>query len=81
VASVAGVQVELGEDRVDVLGDGAVGDHQDGGDLGVGASLGHQREHVALALRQRRQRVGATAQQQLGDHLGVERGAARGHPA
>ena len=63
VAGVAGVQPELGEDRVDVLADRAVGDHEGRRDLGVGAALGHQRQHVAFPLGQDVQRVGAPADQ------------------
>jgi hypothetical protein len=81
VADVARVQLELGEDRVDVLADRALGNDQGRADLGVGPSLGHQRQHVAFALGQAVQRVAARADQQLRDHLRVQRGAARGHPA
>ncbi len=41
--------VQFGEDPVDVLADGLLGDHQLGGDGGVGAALGHQGEDLALA--------------------------------
>jgi hypothetical protein len=74
------VETELGEDRVDVLAHRAVGDHQGRGDLRVGPALGHQRQHVALPVGQVVQRV-APAHQQLRHHLGIQRGAARRHPA
>ena len=53
------------------------------GDRRVGAALGHQREHLALARRELVQRAvaGAAARGQLGDDLAVERGAAVGDPA
>ena len=82
MARVVRVEAELGEDRVDVLAHRAFGDHQGRRDLRVGPALGHQREHVAFPLGQGVQRVpAAPAHQELCHHLGVERGAARGHPA
>ena len=39
-------QVELGEDRGDVLLDGAFADDQRVGHGGVGAALGHQAEYL-----------------------------------
>ena len=48
-----------------------------GRDGAVGATLGHEAEHLALAVGEPLERVLATgAGQQLRDHLGVERGAA-----
>ena len=82
VVAVGGRQVELGEDVGDVLLDGAVADDQRGGDGGVGAALGHEPQHLALAGRQPAERVAAAAAgEQLGDDLGVEGGAALAHPA
>ena len=46
-----GREVELGEDVVGVLRDRLLGDDELGGDRGVRAPLGHQREHLALARR------------------------------
>ena len=51
------------------------------GDRRVGAALGHQLQHLALARGQRGQRRGRAprARHELGDHLGVQRRAAGGH--
>ena len=50
------------------------------GDRVVGAALGHQPEHLALARRQTLQRVlAAAAAEQPRDDLGVERAAALAH--
>ena len=77
-----GREVELGEDRGDVLLDRALGDHERRGDRGVGAALGHQPEHLALARGQRLERVlAAAAAEQQRDDLGVERRAAAGDAA
>jgi hypothetical protein len=57
VAFAARRQLELREDPGHVLLDGAFGDHQLLGDRRVGAALGHQPEHLALARRQLLQRV------------------------
>src|ERR1700677_2234892 len=65
VADVARVQPELGENRIDVLADRAIGDHQGRADLRVGAALGHQRQHVPFPLAQVLERVPAAADQQL----------------
>ena len=49
---------------------------------GVRAALGHQAEHLALARRQRLERLAAALPaEQLGDHLGVDDGAPGGDPA
>src|SRR5215207_3812495 len=51
-AAVVGVrhgEAELAEDRRDVLLDGSVGDDERGCDRRVGATLGHQLQHLALA--------------------------------
>nr|WP_240477249.1 hypothetical protein [Jiangella muralis] len=50
---------------------------QAGADGGVGAALRHQRQHLALAVGEAIDRVGAV-RQQAGDDLGVEDGAAGG---
>ena len=65
-----------------MLLDGALGDDERLGDRVVGAALGHQPEHLALARGQRLQRVlaAAAAEQQRHD-LGVERRAAVGDAA
>jgi hypothetical protein len=46
----AGGKVELEEDRADVRLDGSLGEPEAFGDAGVGAALGHQLEHLALAV-------------------------------
>ena len=52
------------------------------GDAGVGAALGHGREHLALARRQHREAVVAPAlDHQLGHDLGIERRATTGDAA
>src|SRR5690606_8998070 len=82
VVVLGGGQVQLHEDVADVLLDGALAHHQLAGDGGVGAALGHEAEHLALAGRQPVERVApAGAGQQLGDDLGVERRAAGADPA
>ena len=43
VVLLGGWEVELGEDRVDVVADRFLGDDEAGGDGGVGAALGHDR--------------------------------------
>ena len=75
-------EVELGEDRGDVLLDRALGDDQRLGDRRVRAALGHQAEHLALARGQRVERIlaAAAAEQQRHD-LRVERRAAAGDAA
>jgi hypothetical protein len=73
-------QVELAEDRAEVLADRALADHQGRGDRGVGLALGHQREDLLLAGGQPGQRV-ASVPDQLPYDLGVDDGAALGHPA
>src|SRR5215469_14653096 len=79
VIAVGRGQAELREDVVDVLFHRAVADEQRGGDGRVGAPFGHQREHLALAGGEGRERVTA-ARQQLRDDLGVQRAASRRHP-
>ena len=49
VVVVGLAQAELGQDAVHVLLNGSLGDPEAPPDAGVGAPLGHQREHVALA--------------------------------
>ena len=74
-------QGELGEDVGDVLFDGAVADHQGPGDGSVGSALGHEPKDLALAGRQRAQRVSSPRPgKELGNDLGVERGAAFADP-
>jgi hypothetical protein len=52
-------------------------DVQRAGDGGVGAALGHQREHLPFAWRERGQGVGAAAgAEELADDFRVEHGAA-----
>src|SRR5215469_7756033 len=79
VITVGGGQAELGEDVVDVLLHRAVADEERGGDGRVGAPFGHQREHLAFAGGEGRERVTA-AGQQLRNDLGVQRAASRRHP-
>jgi hypothetical protein len=62
-----------------VLADGLLGDEELGRDGRVRATLGHATEHLALAGGEDGERLAAG--QQLGDDLGVHRGAAVGHPA
>ena len=59
--------------------DRRLGDDQPLGDRAVGAALGHQRQHLALA-RGQRGRAGRGAAQQLPDHLRVDDRAAAGDP-
>src|SRR3954449_6686007 len=64
----------------DVLLHGALADRQPLADPLVRASLGDQREHLALARGQRRQRPDVMgAREQTGHNLRVERGAPRGY--
>ena len=50
-------QPELGQDVPDVLLDRSLGEPELAGDAGVRATLGHQRQHLALACREVRERV------------------------
>ena len=50
-------QPKLREDAVHVLLNGSLGDPQAPGDAGIGAPLGHQREHVALARGELLERI------------------------
>src|SRR5262245_30352601 len=61
VVVVGLVQVQLGEDGADVLLDGAFGDPQPPGDADVGASLGHQGEHLVFPRAEYGERVVAAA--------------------
>src|SRR5579872_6791821 len=79
VISVTGGQAELGEDVVDVLLDRPAADDKRLRDRGIGPALGHQAQNLKLARCQLGQRVPA-ARQQLGDHLRVQRTAARRDP-
>ena len=75
-------QVELSQDALHVLLHRADGEHEGLGYAGVGASLGHQREHLELARGETFQRtVLAAAGEELCDDLRVEGGAAAGNPA
>jgi hypothetical protein len=57
------------------------GKDEGGRDAGIGAALGHQGEHVALAGGERVEPAGASAGgKEVADHLGVERGAAGRDP-
>jgi hypothetical protein len=72
VVLVGLVQVQLDQDAADVFLDGAVGDEEPSCDAGVGASFGHQREHLALPAAERGERVLAPAgAHQLLDQRGV----------
>src|SRR6204780_434886 len=79
VVAFAGGESEFGENVIYVLFDRAAADDEGGGDGGVGAALGHQREDLALPGGELAERV-AAAGEQLGDDLGVEGAAALGHP-
>ena len=79
VVVVRGWQVELGEDRRDVLLDGAVGDDERAGDRRVGPALGHQAQHLPLPGREPVEWVAAAPGEQLGNDLGIEHCAARHH--
>src|SRR5207244_12866010 len=48
---------ELGQDVADVLLDRSLGEPELAGDAGVRAALGHQRQHLALAPSEVRERV------------------------
>ena len=74
-----GGEVEFGEDVVDVLADGFVGDVEALGDGGVGASFGHFGEDFAFAGGELGQ-GGALVLggEELGDDGGVHGGAAGG---
>ena len=76
-----GRQVKLGEDVRDVLLHRARADPEGGDDAGIGAALGHQLEDLQLAGGEAVQRVIAAADQELGDDLGVQGGAAWGKAA
>ena len=72
--------VELAEDRRHVLLHGGRPDGQPLRDPVVGQPFGHQRQHLALARRQRLQRVRPPAPaEHPRDHLGVQRRAAATH--
>jgi hypothetical protein len=74
-------QVQLGEDGADVFLHGAFGDSQPPGDAGVGASFGHQREHLAFPGAEHGQRINAAAGcHQLLDHGRIHHRAAPGDP-
>ena len=76
----AGAHAELGEDARHVLLDGVRRDDEHLGDALVRAALGHQLEHLALARRQRVQRVVAAAPaEHVRDDGRVEHRAAGGH--
>ena len=62
---VVGRQVELGQDVPDVLADRRFRDDEGAGDGGVGAALGHQREHLALARAESFERVAAVQEKAL----------------
>src|SRR3954451_13747 len=72
-------QPELGEDRGDVLLDGAVRHHQGPGDADVGASFRHQPEHLAFARGEAVERSPPPAGQQLRYHLRVEHCSTAGY--
>ena len=78
---VGGGQVQLGEDARDVLLHRAVADPQRVDDRVVAPPLGHHAQHLELAGGEPVDGIVAVADQQLGHDLGVERGAAGGHPA
>src|SRR4051794_21660328 len=50
-------EAEFREDAVDVFLDGSLGDPESPADAGVGASFGHQREHVAFAAGELLERI------------------------
>jgi hypothetical protein len=65
-------QVQFGEDAADVRLDGPRGQDEPVGDRLVRAAFGHQREHLALAVRQGGQRVAPwPAGEQLVDVAGL----------
>src|SRR3954451_487404 len=75
-------EAELVEDRAHVLLHGGLGDVQTLADRPVRAAFGDQLEHLVLARRQRSQRaVVSGVRQQRRHHLGIEGGAAAGHPS
>ena len=76
----AAADAELGEDARDVLLDGVRGDDERLGDAAVRAALGHQLEHLALARRERLERVvAAAAAEHPRDDGRVEHRPAGGH--
>ena len=78
----AGGKPQLGEDVLDVLLDGGLGDPQRPGDSDVRLSLGHQGQHLTLAVTQYGQRVVPTPRvQQLHDQRWVDHRAALHDPS
>jgi hypothetical protein len=74
-------QVELGEDVVDVLGDGGVRHGELAGDGRVGPAFGHVREDLAFAVGEPLERgLHAATGEELADDVRVDDGAARGDP-
>ena len=74
-------QPQLGEDACDVLLHRPLGDHKPCCDRVIRAPLGHQLEHLSLALGEFLQRILlAVAPEQLADHLGVDHRAVLGDP-
>ena len=77
-----GGQPQLREDARYVLFDGALGDHELFRDARVGAALGHEPEHLALARGELVDGIVAPASaDELGDDGRVESGAALPHAA
>jgi len=80
VVAVRRGEAELGEDAGDVLFHNSGRDGKRAGDSGVGAALGHQREHFPFPAREDGQGVGpAAGAQEVADNFGIEHGAALGH--
>jgi hypothetical protein len=70
-------QIELAEDAVNVFFDGVLRDRQTPCDGGIGQTLGHQRDHFALAGAENRKLVVTPAcEDQVADEGRVEMAAA-----
>ena len=62
------LQIQLGKNAAHMLLDGPLGDPQLPSYAGIGAALGHEREHLSLTRAEHRQRVVTVAgSDQLGD--------------
>jgi hypothetical protein len=78
-----GVAAELLFELGAVVGDGLIGDVQQGGDLGHGAACGEKAQDFDLACTEGRYRVGVGAgawESDLPRHLGVQIGTAARYP-
>lgn len=75
-------QPELGQDVPDVFFDRSFGEPELGGDAGIRATFGHQRQHLSLARGEVFERiVAATSLDQRLDETRVNNGSARRDPS